>query len=229
MPVSKTSSKADPLRKRSLKSVDKSPDDANDQQTISGLFAKSKQALKHGFDYQLDSSPSKKRLKRDHSAAATSDAQSTQTIGRDKMYSFPSSKMKSASPVIDLTSTSSPSNSPVKKKMKGLSRPVSSTGSSGLQKLNVKNLRTGSRTDTAEQLQYARRQLGEALTAIFAAKPLPYSMEQLYQGVEQHCRQGLTLTLFDMLKMRCEQSMQERLGEVRRLAQGVNSNVPVNM
>ncbi|KAK4196518.1 Cullin family-domain-containing protein [Triangularia verruculosa] len=124
--------------------------------------------------------------------------------------------------VIDLTQTPSPGrpfNSSV-----GGGRPG---GISGLQphlgprKLVIKNLRpTTSRQKAGADEYYSRtrKDLDNALTAIFAGSPTGQPMERLYRGVEDLCRNGEAESLYNLLKERCERWLvsDAGIGQLRR-------------
>lgn len=211
-------------RKRSSKHATRLVDDSGDQRTISDLFSTSKQGLKQPADDLPLSSPSK-RLKQDHNSFVAIDPQQVKTHSQDAMYSFPSSKPRPALGIVDLTS--SPHGNPMKKRTNGLNRPSNLAAHPGPKKLVVKNLRTVAKPNPDEYFQKAWEQLSAALTAIFTGAKLPYSMEELYKGVEFSCRQDRALNVFQNLRQRCSDTVKDRAKECEKLAAGSKSKIQV--
>lgn len=79
--------------------------------------------------------------------------------------------------------------------------------STGAKVLKVTNLRTKPRTDTQEYYDRSWKQLDTSLTDIFAGGQPKQSLEQLYKGVQDICRQGDADKLFKRLKDRCERHL----------------------
>ena len=117
------------------------------------------------------------------------------------MYNFSTPAGRRTSEVIDLTGD--PQNaSPFKKKGNSV-RPMNINARTGPQKINIINLKTTQKTDPDEYYNRVWRQLDEALSAIFSGCKLPYSMEELYKGVEIACRQNRAPALNAKLCERC--------------------------
>ncbi|KAK0664189.1 Cullin-4A [Lasiodiplodia hormozganensis] len=133
----------------------------------------------------------------------------------EKMYSFPSKKQNGGTGgnnVIDLTGkTPSPSPSPARN-----NGPIASSArnasahrpnfnpNTGAKQLVVKNLRKTPRTDPKEYFNQVWGWLDEALAKIFAGGEIDFSLETLYRGVENVCRQGHAAELAARLQKRCE-------------------------
>lgn len=129
----------------------------------------------------------------------TSLAQPTEASYAD-MYSF-TSKRPTASTVVDLTS------SPESQKRKAsFTAPRASTFNphSGPKKLAVKNLRTVPRMDPHHYFDSIWAKEDKALDAIFGKAKEQYSLEELYKGAENVCRQGKASDLYKRLKQKCE-------------------------
>jgi hypothetical protein len=79
----------------------------------------------------------------------------------------------------------------------------------GAKTLVIKNLRTTPRTDVGEYYTKTWAQLNSCLTSIFEERQVQQSLEQLYKGVEDTCRQGGGEKLFKQLRDRCEAHLSE--------------------
>ncbi|OJD31192.1 ubiquitin ligase subunit [Diplodia corticola] len=136
----------------------------------------------------------------------------------EKMYSFPSKKPNgAANNVIDLTGkTPSPSPSPARNNGGPIASATTRNNinnsahrpnfnpNTGAKQLVVKNLRKTPRTDPKEYFNQVWGWLDEALAKIFAGKEIDFSLETLYRGVENVCRQGHAAELAARLQKRCE-------------------------
>lgn len=189
------------------RSTSKANNDQRAQQTISELFATSKHKLtRQETEDLVDSSPNK-RLKRDQSSLASDKAAPPpRTMQREQMYSsFPTANARKHE-VIEISDDESPPKpSPFRSKPNGVIRPKNSTPQAGLKKLVVKNLRKTPRTDPDQYYSHVWDQLDAALSAIFANEKVPYSMEELYRGVEILCRQDRAPSLYRKLCDKCKQ------------------------
>ncbi|KAH0562716.1 hypothetical protein GP486_002621, partial [Trichoglossum hirsutum] len=175
------------------------------QSTISELFSSTSKLGKPVDDI----SPSTKRIKR----PSTPTSQSTPPhlipdTSPSKMRS-----MKANSNVIDLTGSSTPSTprassvvsqSPsVSSRSPSAARPSNFQPHTGAKKLVVRNLRKTPRLGPEAYFDQIWIQLDAALTAIFNSEKLPYSLEELYRGVENVCRQDQAAKLYEKTKERC--------------------------
>lgn len=171
------------------------------QTTIADLFTKSKETVSTAD--QL--SPSNKRLKRDnlkpnHRNLSTG----PEIIPPEKMYNFSSSSPK-GNAVIDLTNSPSGklANGSVKNNfINGSFRPASFSPHTGAKKLVVKNLRTTPKIDPEQYFSKTWGQLDASLSAIFNSEKPIYSMEELYKGTENICRQGKAPELYRNVRQR---------------------------
>lgn len=156
------------------------------------------------FDEKHSPSPSK-RQKRGHDSG-TSSALRTQIMRPDGMYSFTSN-------VIDLTSSpdKSPSGSPLQRKTINGVRSSTAATSAAPKKLFVKNFRKTTQSDPEQYYNQVWKQLDDALEAIFSRDVKPFSMEQLYRGVENVCRQERAPQLFGRLKAKCREHVSKTI------------------
>lgn len=174
-------------------------DEPSGQTTISDLFSTSKTGLKNRIADELpDSSPSK-RLKTGHIPE--------QIVNRVEMYNFSTPKSQPQAEIVDLTGSDSPKASPLKKKPTSAVRQSTFASHTGPKKLIVKNLRDVSRPDPDAYYNRVWTQLDASLTAIFSGDKMPYSMEELYKGVEFSCRQDRGPSLFTKLQTKCERGV----------------------
>lgn len=191
------------------------------QQTISELFSTGQQKtsqttkpvdpLEDPHANKLAEIPRNKRQKLRPSSPAPEKLPAT------SMYSFPSRSKTNGSNVIDLTD--SPNASPSPRKPLKLVRSTYNPNL-GAKKIVVKNLRTVPRTDPHEYLDQTWKKLDVSLDAIFCGKAIPCSMEELYKGAENVCRQGHSAELCGRL----EQKAQLYAGELQKsLLQSVDS------
>lgn len=87
-------------------------------------------------------------------------------------------------------------------KMPAASSPHS-TPSQASKKLVVKNLKQTPKHDPEQYLNQVWTQVDAALTTIFADDTNKYSLEELYRGVENVCRQNFAAELSKRLRARC--------------------------
>ena len=163
------------------------------QTSIADLFA----ASKHKVVESSTHSPNK-RLKRAHSKASDEPAEQVRpmTIKAQDMYTFNSTSPKTQTEVIDLTD--SPNGSPKKYLQK---RPINFSNQTGTKRLMVKNFKTTPRASPDQYANQIWNRLEVALSAIFQGKNV--SLEELYRGVENVCRQGKASILFEKLCEKC--------------------------
>lgn len=120
------------------------------------------------------------------------------------MYNFPTTKPQTNG-VVDLTGSSPPSPSHPRKSSVNVSvRPTAFAPHQGAKKLVVKNLRTTPRVDPEQYFKKVWDQLDAALTTIFGDERARHSLEELYKGAENVCRQGRSAELYTRLRERCE-------------------------
>lgn len=83
----------------------------------------------------------------------------------------------------------------------------------GAKKLTVKNFRTQPKTDPKQYLNQTWAKLDEALDIVFANEKLTFSLEELYRGVENLCRQGHAAELSQRLRKKCKDYVEKGLKE----------------
>lgn len=81
----------------------------------------------------------------------------------------------------------------------------------GARKLVVKNLRTGPRLDQESYFDKVWSQFDAALTAIFEDRKPESSLEELYKGGENVCRQDRSALLAKKLRARCKDYVDGKL------------------
>ena len=185
------------------KSSSKAPLDncQSSQTSIADLFA----ASKHKVVESSTHSPNK-RLKRAHSKASDEPTEQIKPmpIRAQDMYTFNSTSPKTQTEVIDLTD--SPNGSPKKYVQK---RPINFSNHTGAKRLVVKNFRAAPRASPDQYADQIWKQLEVALSAIFQGKNV--SLEELYRGVENVCRQGKASILFEKLCEKCTSQVSTNL------------------
>lgn len=200
------------------------------QRTIADLLGGSTKILQ-GLDSSAhEDSPSAKRVKDNQSCVnTTSPSHATEVIPPEKMYNFPSSSAKSSN-VIDLTTspTTSPSKTPhLARKTNGIVRPTNFTPHTGAKRLVVKNLRKTPRVSQDQYFDQVWEHLDAALTAIFSLEKVPHSLEELYRGVENLCRQDRAPEIYNRLCERCKQYVSGKLKEPLVLRARISKDVDV--
>jgi len=179
------------------------------QQTIQQHFVTST----HKPLVQPFQSPPSKRLKPNPPQTATPSTHQATPLGASTMYNF--SSKTSRIPTVDLTS---PSSTPPKRTEVLSVRPAFNPHT-GAKKLVVKNLRTKERADPKKYFEQTWEQLLIALEAIFKSGEevksingsLGSSLEELYRGVENLCRQGFSEELCRRLEAKCNNHVEKRL------------------
>ena len=197
------------------------------QSTIPDLFNTTKSNSAADVTTQL--SPNKRR-KTVHSRESDIMAV-TGTLGPDRMYDFSEDKHggkavngDAANPI---AISDSPVSSPVKNGFHSSARRLQLASRSGPRKLVVKNLKPASKFDPNQYLEDVWSKLAAALSANFLGKTLPYSMEELYKGVENVCRQGMAAKLYEMLKRVCELQLESETQRLSEMVDGCTGDVEV--
>ena len=196
------------------------------QKTISELFATSKQGSKdRGLEDLPGASPNKKP-KLSHSTAESNMASTSppRIIQEGDRFNFSNPTTRRAPETIDLTN--SPNGSPAKKKAVN-GRPTNITPHTGPKMLMVKGLKKVSKPDPDEYYNRVWAQLDSALSAIFLREKLPYSMEELYKGVEIVCKQGRARGIYEKLCEKCAHDVSTRIKEPLLQASTTDSAVGV--
>ena len=116
------------------------------------------------------------------------------------MYNFSNSEHRTGGAFAQ----SSPANTTVKPHFSNTSsRQSNFTPHTGAKRLVVKNLRTGSRLNQDSYFDKVWAQLDAALSAVFSGGKPEISLEELYKGAENVCRQGRAVVLTQRLQDRC--------------------------
>ncbi|QSS65488.1 cullin, nuclear pore complex subunit Nup192 [Histoplasma capsulatum] len=187
-------------------------DQSPKQTTITDLFENGGNNIsKNGRGELLP--PSTKRVRRDisHPTSSLSTSDPThQPISVEKMYTFPQNNTDSKSPTGGTGLNSSPKSNGAPRQAGSrafnyMTRPSSFTPHTGAKKLVVKNLRAIPRLDQDRYLEKVWSQLDSALTAVLADQKPEQSLEELYRGAENVCRQGNAAILAKRLQNRCEE------------------------
>lgn len=188
------------------------------QRTISELLSKgnNSSSTSHASDQQLPSSPTSAKRFRASSPSSDpplSNGGQDSLISSDKMYNFSNSEHKA--------------NGGLAQKAPGYGaspRPSNFTPHTGAKKLVVKNLRSGPRLNQDAYFDKVWGQLDAALVAIFDRGKPEASLEELYKGAENVCRQGRAAMLAKKLQDKCKEyvSRDLREGLVARAENGKN-------
>ncbi|KAF9736771.1 hypothetical protein PMIN06_003502 [Paraphaeosphaeria minitans] len=143
-------------------------------------------------------SPSSKRPKLGSSpAAATTTPEKVMSTAN--MYHFLSNRGEPE--VIDLGS--SPNNSPAR--MTGMRKATPNlSANTGPKKLLVKNFRPTRSVDPKAFLDQTWQKVDAALDTIFQQGKINFSLEELYRGVENICRQGMAVEAKKRLVAKCK-------------------------
>lgn len=156
-------------------------------------------------------SPTKKRSRRESSPVASSDDGYTHhrpsTMSTAEMYHFPSKhgNIPSGADVVDMTA--SPDGSPAKASgqrngMRKAAPNMNATG--GPKRLLVKNFKPIRKVDPKTFLDQTWQKIDKALDTIFAQGTIDFSLEELYRGVENVCRQGMARDVKERLVVKCK-------------------------
>ncbi|KAK2875649.1 hypothetical protein FQN49_001528 [Arthroderma sp. PD_2] len=178
-------------------------DQEHRQRTIPDLFSRDHHSTSNYKQPPLSPSSKRLRLNECDSALETS-SEGSAPITVDRMYNFTSAdgkgnngsafgfgRVDNRTPMMRARPFNSATN------------PSSFTPHTGAKTLKVKNLRDTPRLDQQLYFDKVWSQLDSALTAIFNQEKLPFSLEELYRGVEHVCRQGRAANLAKNLKDRC--------------------------
>lgn len=164
------------------------------QKTIQGLFAGQPKPTVDRL-----SPESKKARKSQTDSEATPQRVSSTSQPPQAMYTFPSKFDTQKAGAVDLT------KSPRARRPSNAANLLKTNfnPNTGAKKLVVKNLKPQSTWDANSYLEQTWRQLDAALTTIFAEAPITFSMEDMYRGVENLCRQGRARNVYEKLAERC--------------------------
>jgi cullin-4 len=157
-------------------------------------------------------SPTKKRTRRESSPIASTEVATPPgpagNMSTADMYHFPSKRvdLAGAADVVDITS--SPDNSPAKNNgqrngMRKVAPNMHTNG--GPKRLLVKNFKPTRKVDPQVFLDQTWQKIEKALDTIFAQGTINFSLEELYRGIENVCRQGLAKDVKEKLVAKCRE------------------------
>ncbi|PGH11864.1 hypothetical protein AJ80_06929 [Polytolypa hystricis UAMH7299] len=198
-------------------------DQAQRQTTITDLFSignsanNNNTAALNNNNKDLCSSaspPTSKRIKRDDEppSSPSENPAATEPIAVDKMYNFSNGADSKSAKQADLGRSLTENARPARP-----ARPLNSpqpsnfTPHTGAKRLMVKNLRAIPRLDQERYFEKIWSQLDSALTAIFSNQKPAHSLEELYKGAENVCRQGRATTLAKKLEERCKSYVSDQV------------------
>lgn len=151
-------------------------------------------------------SPTNKRTRRESSPREAATPVTTSTMSTADMYSFPSKRASAVSgkDVVDITS--SPDNSPAKPRNGLLRKMAPNTGvNAGPKRLMVKNFKPIRKVDPKAFLDQTWQKIEGALDTIFKQGDIDFSLEELYRGVENLCRQNMARDVKERLVKKCKE------------------------
>ena len=152
------------------------------------------------LDERPSPSPSK-RPKLDHAPRTPTSGAASRMKDVDMYSNLPSSH------IIDLTK--SPQRSPAGSS--AAPRSANPATTNGARTLVVKNFRTTTRSDPEIFYRQTWAALERALDIIFKQDTRAFSLEELYRGVENICRQGKADPLFQGLKTQCKRHVSQQV------------------
>ncbi|KAF7593333.1 hypothetical protein BBP40_011622 [Aspergillus hancockii] len=218
------SGKRKSIGKRKLSEQEEASHQPQHQQaTISELLSRNHST--HGKEHHPQlSSPTSKRPRLSPSPSGPTSAQGPRgSASSNTMYNFSNQEPKgSFGQVIPGTSSHNATTRP--RSFNAPVRQSNFTPHTGAKKLFVKNLRTGSRLNQDSYFEKIWSQLDTALTAIFNGGKPEVSLEELYKGAENVCRQGRASALARQLQERCRGHVSGKLRDtlVAKAADGDN-------
>jgi cullin-4 len=156
-------------------------------------------------------SPTSKRTRRESSPIASTEvvapAASISNLSTADMYHFPSKRadIPSSAHVVDITS--SPENSPAKANSQRTGARKAAPNmhaNSGPKRLLVKNFKPTRKVDPKVFLDQTWQKIEKALDTIFHQDAIDFSLEELYRGVENVCRQNMAKDVKERLIAKCK-------------------------
>ncbi|KAF1957709.1 Cullin-domain-containing protein [Byssothecium circinans] len=146
-------------------------------------------------------SPSSKRAKLDRLSPEARTSPLPPAMSTSSMYHFPSKRGNAPghAEVVDLSS-SPPTGSGTPPRRNGMRKATPNMHSNtGPKQLKVKNFKVTRRSDPKVFLDQTWVKVDKALDTIFQQEQINFSLEELYKGVENLCRQGLAKDVKDRL------------------------------
>ncbi|EUC49991.1 hypothetical protein COCMIDRAFT_1393 [Bipolaris oryzae ATCC 44560] len=164
-------------------------------------------------------SPTSKRTRRDSSPIESTEVATPPSLissmDTADMYSFPSKKTGIPSNANVVHVTSSPENSPAKMsgQRNGTRKAAPNLhGNSGPKRLVVKNFKPIRKVDPRAFLDQTWQKVEKALDTIFDQGDIDFSLEELYRGVENVCRQDMARDIKERLTTKCRDYVRGSLG-----------------
>lgn len=151
-------------------------------------------------------SPTNKRTRRESSPQDAATPVTTSVMSTADMYSFPSKRasVPNGKDVVDITS--SPDNSPAKPRNGIIRKTAPNVGANaGPKRLMVKNFRPTRKVDPKAFLEQTWLKIEAALDTIFKQGEVDFSLEELYRGVENLCRQNMARDVKERLVRKCKE------------------------
>ena len=178
------------------------PTQPHSQRTISELLSKS------SANGTPTASPTSKRSR---FSASPSRSASAHPASPTKMYNFSGSPPSNGAAFLRTMPASNGTDAAKPQPLNGGVRQNSFTPNAGARKLVVKNLRTGPRANHEPYFDKIWSQLDSALSDIFEGREPGTSLEELYKGAENICRQGRATTLAQKVQERCKEYVSGKL------------------
>lgn len=200
--------------------------DAPQQRTISELLSKHNNTPQ-GREQQPHSSPTNKRHRASSpSSSSPASARLQDLISPDRMYNFSNSEPKANGAFGQKISGVGACPATMRARANNAApRQSNFTPHTGAKKLVVKNLRAGPRLNQDAYFEKVWAQLDAALVAIFERGKPDASLEELYKGAENVCRQGRAAMLAKKLQEKCREYISGNLRESLVARTGDESNV----
>lgn len=209
------SGKRKSIGKRKLSDQETDGIEAPQQRTISELLSKN-----HNTPQQHNSSPTSKRQR---SSPPSPSARLQDLISPERMYNFSNSEPQTNRAFGQKIASLDASPTTMKARANNAApRQSNFTPHTGAKKLVVKNLRAGPRLNQDTYFEKVWAQLDAALVAIFERGKPEASLEELYKGAENVCRQGRAAMLAKKLQEKCREYISGNLREnlVDRTSEG---------
>ncbi|KAA8652610.1 cullin family protein [Aspergillus tanneri] len=187
----------------------------NQQASISELL--SRNHTTYGKEHPQNSTATNKRPRLSPSPSGLLPGSCPQTpSSSDRMYNFSNQENKASGLFGQSMSGSCHLSAAAKSRPPNIasSRQSNFTPHTGAKKLVVKNLRTGSRFNQDSYFEKVWSQLDAALAAIFNGGKPEVSLEELYKGAENVCRQGRAAHLAKRLQDQCREHVSGKLRDI---------------
>ncbi|KAJ8107062.1 hypothetical protein OPT61_g9125 [Boeremia exigua] len=151
-------------------------------------------------------SPTNKRTRRESSPRDAATPAPASIMSTADMYSFPSKRaiVPNGKEIVNITS--SPDNSPAKPPNGMIRKTAPNVGvNTGPKRLMVKNFRPTRKVDPKAFLEQTWQKIEAALDTIFKQGEIDFSLEELYRGVENLCRQNMARDVKERLVKKCKE------------------------